>query len=268
MAKYLDSAGLAHLWNKVKTYVGNYVTLTVNNGKYTLTVYNTTVNIPKWVIDAGDSKPTYTLDEISDGTSYVRMSSSEKTKLSGIETGAEVNVVETVNTTAGTSGLNLSLSSGELGVSISAGSIVSGNSNFVTGGTVYNTTNLLAPKESPALSGTPTAPTAAAGTNNSQIATTEFVNSAINTASAGLASFQGTLNDPSELTGLTDYKNGWYWVIQTAGTYVGEVCEVGDMVFCISDYSSAYSTDDFSVVQTNMDMTPITTTEIDTITNA
>lgn len=40
----------------------------------------------------------------------------------------------------------------------------------------------LAPKASPALTGTPTAPTAAAGTNTTQIATTEFVTSAVASA--------------------------------------------------------------------------------------
>ncbi len=42
-----------------------------------------------------------------------------------------------------------------------------------------------APKASPALTGTPTAPTAAAGTNTTQIATTAFVTSAISTAAVG-----------------------------------------------------------------------------------
>jgi hypothetical protein len=41
-----------------------------------------------------------------------------------------------------------------------------------------HTHSLLAPKASPAFTGTPTAPTAAAGTNNTQVATTAFVNTA------------------------------------------------------------------------------------------
>lgn len=43
-----------------------------------------------------------------------------------------------------------------------------------------------APLASPALTGTPTAPTAAAGTNTTQIATTAFVKDAVDTATAGL----------------------------------------------------------------------------------
>lgn len=45
------------------------------------------------------------------------------------------------------------------------------------------TTRKLVPFNSPAFTGTPTAPTASVGTNTTQIATTEFVNSAINNAS-------------------------------------------------------------------------------------
>jgi hypothetical protein len=55
-----------------------------------------------------------------------------------LPTDAEENVVKSVDTTAGTSGVNLSLSSaGELDVTISSGSVASGNSNFVTGGAVH-----------------------------------------------------------------------------------------------------------------------------------
>lgn len=44
-----------------------------------------------------------------------------------------------------------------------------------------------APLASPALTGTPTAPTAAAGTNNTQLATTEFVKAAVDTAVIGMS---------------------------------------------------------------------------------
>lgn len=53
---------------------------------------------------------------------------------------------------------------------------------------VINTAlGLKAPLASPALTGTPTAPTAAAGTNTTQIATTAFVTSAVSTAIGDLA---------------------------------------------------------------------------------
>jgi len=54
-----------------------------------------------------------------------------------------------------------------------------------------------APLASPALTGTPTAPTADAGTNNTQIATTAFVKDAVDTATAGLSGamhYRGEVN--------------------------------------------------------------------------
>ena len=74
------------------------------------------------------------------------------------------------------------------------------------------------------------------------------------TAVTGAVMFQGTINSNSAISGLSDYKRGWYWVVATAGTYVGETCEIGDFIFCISDRASAYSANDFSVVQANIDM--------------
>lgn len=58
--------------------------------------------------------------------------------------------------------------------------------------TIANVTNLQttldakAPLASPALTGTPTAPTAAAGTNTTQVATTAFVQAAVSASAAGL----------------------------------------------------------------------------------
>ena len=198
-----------------------------------------------------------------------------------VSTAVAGQVVKSVDTTAGTSGINLSLSNaGALDVTITSGSVASGNSNFVTGGAVSTaietslaTTlemveNMLgdyAPKASPALTGTPTAPTAAAGTNNTQLATTAFVTTAIANASTGAATFKGVVSSGSAISSLTDYKAGWYWIVDTAGTYVGQVCEPGDFIYCISNYSSSYKASDFSVVQTNLDIAAITNAEIDVI---
>lgn len=82
------------------------------------------------------------------------------------------------------------------------------------------------------------------------------------TAITGAAAFQGTAPNPFA---PTDYKKGWYWIVGTAGTYVGEACEVGDMIFALSDYVSAYSANDFAVIQTNLDIASITNAEIDII---
>lgn len=80
---------------------------------------------------------------------------------------------------------------------------------------------------------------------------------AIQAAQVGAAIFKGTVNTGTDISGLTAYSKGWYWVVATAGTYVGQTCEVGDFIFCVSDYNSAYSASDFSVVQNNIDMSII-----------
>ena len=70
-----------------------------------------------------------------------------------------------------------------------------GNSVYDIGANWENISNkpdlsLYAPKVSPALTGVPTAPTASAGTNTTQIATTAFVNSAVDSAkSTSLAGY-------------------------------------------------------------------------------
>ena len=105
---------------------------------------------------------------------------------------------------------------------------------------------------SPTFTGTPKAPTAAAGTNTDQIATTAFVQTAVQAAAGGAVAFQGVINSNTAISGLSSYTAGWYWVVGTAGTYVGQTCEVGDMIFCKANRGSAYSASDFNVVQVNV----------------
>lgn len=100
-----------------------------------------------------------------------------------------------------------------------------------------------------------TAHTQAAGDNSTKIATTSFVTTAVANAKVGAAMFQGTVADNNTISGAK-YKKGWYWVVSTAGTYVGDTCEVGDMIFCINDKGSAYSASDFKVLQTNITSIP------------
>lgn len=91
----------------------------------------------------------------------------------------------------------------------------------------------------------------------------QFVTGQIEAAQVGAALFQGTVTAGTDISDLTAYKKGWYWVVATAGTYAGQSCEAGDMIFCVSDYSSSYKVSDFSVVQNNI--VTITNAEIDTI---
>lgn len=81
--------------------------------------------------------------------------------------------------------------------------------------------------------------------------TTQQMNDAIATATTGAAKFQGTVSANSTITG-SSYKKGWYWVVKTAGSYIGQTCEPGDMIFAVNDKASSYSAADFSIVQNNI----------------
>lgn len=146
------------------------------------------------------------------------------------------------------------------------------SSNYSRGDHVHPTDTTRAPVASPALTGTPTAPTAMAGTNTTQIATTAFVQAAVASAVSGVAAFQGAVASASQINALSEIKMGWYWVVQTAGTYFGENCEVGDFIY-VTDPNptreqvgvSTYVWDDadFSMIQANV--TPMTNSDIDSI---
>lgn len=98
--------------------------------------------------------------------------------------------------------------------------------------------------------------------DSNDIPTVTAVKNYVASTVTGGAVFQGTA--PTTFA-PTNYKKGWFWVVGTAGTYAGQMCEAGDMIFAITDYSSSYSASDFDVVQTNLDITSISNGEIDTI---
>ena len=77
-----------------------------------------------------------------------------------------------------------------------------------------------APLNSPALTGTPTAPTAAEGTNTTQIATTAFVKTACDAIAAELSSafeFKGIVADMAALEAITGQKAGDVYQVTNAG---------------------------------------------------
>lgn len=87
-----------------------------------------------------------------------------------------------------------------------------------------------APLTSPAFTGTPTAPTATAGTNTTQIATTEFVKTAIDALPEPMI-FKGSLGTGGTITTLpaaSSSNEGWTYKVITAGTYAGQTAKVGD----------------------------------------
>ena len=120
---------------------------------------------------------------------------------------------------------------------------------------------------SPTLTGTPTAPTAAAGTNTTQIATTAFVTNAVGTATAGALQYKGVVTAESGISG-TSYKKGWYWIVgmpdlsTTSITIAGKNCEAGDMVIAKQDKTSTLA-NDLDIVQSNIEV--LSNSEIDAL---
>ena len=99
-------------------------------------------------------------------------------------------------------------------------------------------------------------------TKSHQFAMDDVIDVLLGNAHSGTAIFQGELSSQSTLESA-NYKAGWYWLIVTAGTYAGNVCESGDMIYSVADRGSVYSASDFAVVQTNQEA--LTNQEIETL---
>lgn len=117
-------------------------------------------------------------------------------------------------------------------------------------------TSYYAPKASPALTGTPTAPTASANNSSTQIATTAFVQSAIASkiAASDAMIYKGTIGSSgATVTALPNtHSVGWTYKVITAGTYAGAACEVGDMIVCLTSGTAANNAH-WTVIQSNID---------------
>lgn len=111
---------------------------------------------------------------------------------------------------------------------------------------------------SPNFTGTPTAPTAASGTDSTQIATTKFVNTAISEkmAEADAMIYKGAIAGGStgDYGSLTPAANkGWTYKITTAGKVDGVKVEIGDMLICNTDNTAAATASNYSTVKSNWD---------------
>jgi len=107
-------------------------------------------------------------NKVDKATGESLMLDAERTKLAGIQAGAQVNSVTSV---AGRTG-DVLLAKGDVGL----GNVDNtSDANKPVSTAQQNALDAKAPLASPALTGTPTAPTATAGTNTTQIASTAFV---------------------------------------------------------------------------------------------
>ena len=118
--------------------------------------------------------------------------------------------------------------------------------------------NSKAPINSPDFTGTPTGPTAATGTDTTQLATTAFVNAEI-AAKMGESDamvYKGTIagGSTSGYGALTPTANkGWTYKVTTAGKIDGVAGEVGDMLICNTDNTAAATASNYSTIKANWD---------------
>lgn len=138
--------------------------------------------------------------------------------------------IKTVNNTS-------LLGSGNVSVGTITGITMNGSSKGTSGvvdlGTVLTAHQDISGKadiNSPALTGTPTAPTAVAGTNTTQIATTAFVQTVINALPEPMI-FKGSLGTGGTITTLpaaSSDNEGFTYKVITAGTYASQAAKIGD----------------------------------------
>lgn len=102
---------------------------------------------------------------------------------------------------------------------------------------------------------------ATADASGNNIANTYATKTELGTATAGALQYKGTATKESDISGQA-YKKGWYYVVATAGTYFGNVCEVGDMLIAKQDKSSTTS-NDWDAVQSNIEV--LSNSEIDAL---
>ena len=108
---------------------------------------------------------------------------------------------------------------------------------------------LKAPINNPTFTGSPKAPTPANTSNDTSIATTAFVNTRFKSLDAMI--FKGTIGVGGTVTSLpANHEAGWTYKVVTAGTYAGHVCEVGDLILCVKDRTTANNAD-WTTVQNN-----------------
>ena len=92
---------------------------------------------------------------------------------------------------------------------------------------------------------------------------TSVVNAAFKANDAMI--YKGTVSKDADLP----YKacnQGWTYRVAVAGTYAGQVCEVGDMIICLTDGTTSV-TGTWNVINTNVDGAVYNTTDTSTIGN-
>ena len=127
---------------------------------------------------------------------------------------------------------------------------------------VFDALALKANLASPALTGSPTAPTVNIATNDHTIATTAFVQSLVASSIVSGRSFRGAYDASSGSYPSTDGSGsggaiigGDHWLISVAGTLGGEAVQAGDLLYAIVD-TPGQTDSNWQVIDQNLGYTP------------
>jgi hypothetical protein len=120
--------------------------------------------------------------------------------------------------------------------------VLAGNGTSISAATTTGSGSTVALSASPTFTGTPAAPTAADGTNTTQIATTQFVQTAIAAAVAAGSSFRGAYDASGNVFPSSGGSgpagtilSGDFWLISVAGTLGGVAVVQGDLLYAVAD---------------------------------
>lgn len=126
---------------------------------------------------------------------------------------------------------------------------VNGNTNLHNQTTIDNATlGTLLVNGAATFNQIPQSITPADASNDTSVATTAFVYNAFKANDAMI--FKGVVNQDSDLP-ATHYQ-GWTYRVGTKGYYAGEYCEVGDIIICVTDGTSANALH-WARIQNNVD---------------
>jgi len=128
-------------------------------------------------------KALFVAKENGKGLSTNDYTTAEKTKLSGIAAGAQVNVLESVKVNGAAQ--TITSKAVDIAVPVVDSALDGSSTNTIQNKVVKGALDAKAPLASPSFTGTPTVPTADTATNSTQAASTAFVKNAIAAALSG-----------------------------------------------------------------------------------
>ena len=273
---FAGTTAFTELWAKCKAWFGRSVSASTTTTTVSVQLKN----------NAGDSLGNAASIAGASSTAAGVMTADMYSKLDGIASGATANT-GTVTSVGGSTGLTGTVTtSGSLKANLRSEPALSNDSEAATetSGRVYpvalDKSGYLAvnvpwtdsdTKALGSMTGTLAVSQGGTGATSAADARTElsvYSKSEVDSLVTAGASFKGTLGasgadyTQAELE-ASSYKAGWYWVVKAAGTFVGQSCEAGDMVYAVAAKSSAYSASDFTVVQVNL--VEMTAAEVDAI---